>query len=153
MDGLAQSEYEHCTASVLQGPRHTASCPLACVVGCVLLTCAQGLAVPNSHWLGEGESKWPSSGRLVLLLLILVSVLLVSTWIHIRRGHCYSCQRLPCSTVHFPSQGRARWVGERRWRLSRRRQFPRKRAFHFPCIWGEDYIFQGKVFFLYCWIC
>ena len=38
MDGLAQSEYEHCTASELQGPRdnltycweaqHTASCPL-----------------------------------------------------------------------------------------------------------------------------
>ena len=38
MDGPAQSEYEHCTASVLQGPRvnltyrcvaqHTASCPL-----------------------------------------------------------------------------------------------------------------------------
>ena len=38
MDGLAQSECEHCTASVLQGPRvnlayrwvaqHTASCPL-----------------------------------------------------------------------------------------------------------------------------
>ena len=43
MDGLAQSEHEHCTASELQGPRvnlsyrwvaqHTASCLLAGVVG------------------------------------------------------------------------------------------------------------------------
>ena len=52
MDGLGQSEYEHCTASELQGPRvdlacrwvaqHTASCPQAGVVGCVLPTsCAR----------------------------------------------------------------------------------------------------------------
>ena len=63
MDGLAQSEYEHCTVSGLQGPRdnltyrwvtqHAASCPLAGVVGCVLPTCAQGLAEPGSRWLGE----------------------------------------------------------------------------------------------------
>ena len=68
MDGLAQSEYEHCTASGLQGPQvnltyrwvaqHTASCPLAGVVGCVLPTCAQGLVEPSSRWLGEGENKW-----------------------------------------------------------------------------------------------
>ena len=71
MDGLAQSEYEQCTASELQGPRvnftyrwvaqHTASCPLAGVVGCVLPTCAQGLVEPSSRWLGEGENKWSSS--------------------------------------------------------------------------------------------
>ena len=57
MDGLAQSEYEHRTVSGLQGPRfnltyrwvtqHAASCPLAGVVGCVLPTCARGLAVPG----------------------------------------------------------------------------------------------------------
>ena len=97
MDGLAQSESEHCTASGLQGPRvnltyrwvaqHTASCPLAGVVGCVLPTCAQGSVEPGSRWLGDGENKWSSSWGLVLLLLILVSVLLVSTWIHIRREH------------------------------------------------------------------
>ena len=67
MDGPAQSEYEHCTASELQGPRvnltyrwvaqHTASCPLTGVVGCVLPTCVQGLAVPGSRWSGEGENK------------------------------------------------------------------------------------------------
>ena len=71
VDGLAQSECEHCTASELQGPRvnltfrwdaqHTASCPLAGVVGCVLPTCAQGLVEPSSRWLGEGENKWSSS--------------------------------------------------------------------------------------------
>ena len=70
MDGLAHSEYEHCTASGLQGPRvnltyrfvaqHTASCPLAGVVGCVLLTCVQGSVEPSSRWLGEGENKWSS---------------------------------------------------------------------------------------------
>ena len=102
MDGLAQSEYEHCTASELQGPRvnltyrwvarHTASCPLAGVVGCLLPTCAQGSVEPGSRWLGEGENKWSSSWGLVLLLLILVSVLLASTWIHIRRGHRHSGQ-------------------------------------------------------------
>ena len=95
MDGLAQSVYEHCTTSELQGPRvdltyrwvaqHTASYPLAGVVGCVLPTCAQGSVESSSRWLGEGENKWSSSWGLVLLLLILVSVLLVSTWIHIRR--------------------------------------------------------------------
>ena len=62
MDGLAQSEYEHCTVPGLQGPRvnltyrwvaqHTASCPLAGVVGCVLPTCAQGLVEPSSRWVG-----------------------------------------------------------------------------------------------------
>ena len=149
MDGLAQSEYEHCTASVLQGPRvnltyrwvaqHTVSCPLAGVVGCVLPTCAQGLAVPSSRWLGERENKWSSFWGLVLLLLILVFALLVSTWIHIGRGHRHSGQRLSRSTVHFPSRGRARWVGGRRWRLSRRPQFPKKVSFYFPLfLFGEE---------------
>ena len=92
MDGLAQSEYEHCTASELQGPRvnltfrmvtqHIASCPLARVVVCVLPTCAQGLVEPGSRWLGERENKWSSSWGLVLLLLILVSVLLIGTLIN-----------------------------------------------------------------------
>ena len=77
MDGLAQSEYEHCTASELQGPRvnltyrwvaqHAAFCPLAGVVGCVLPTCAQGLVVPTSRWMGEGENKWSTLWGLVLL--------------------------------------------------------------------------------------
>ena len=64
MDGLARSEYEHCTASGLQGPRvnlphrwvtqHAASCPLAGVVGCVLPTYVPGLAEPGSRWVGDG---------------------------------------------------------------------------------------------------
>ena len=72
MDGLAQSEYEHCTASGLQGPRvnltyrwvaqHTASCPLAGVVGCLLPTCAQGSVEPNFRWLGEGNINGPLLG-------------------------------------------------------------------------------------------
>ena len=64
MDGLAQSEYERCTASELQGPRvkHTASCPPAGVVGCLLPTYTQGLVEPSSRWLGEGEINGPLLG-------------------------------------------------------------------------------------------
>ena len=56
-----------------------------------------------------------SLGDCSYFLLILVTVLLVSAWIHIRRGHRYSCQRLSRSAAYFPSRGRARWVGRRRW--------------------------------------
>ena len=160
MDGLAQSKYEHCTASGLQGPwvnltyrwvaQHTASCPLAAVVGCLLPTCAQGLVEPGSRWLGEGENKWSSFWGLVLLLLILVSVLLVSTLINIRRVHRNSGQRLSCSAVHFPSRGRARCVGGRRWRLSRRRQSSKSVSFYIPFVsfWRRKLysFFQGMVF-------
>ena len=85
MDGSAQSEYAHRTVPGLEFPRvsltfcsvtqHAASCSQAGVVGCVLPMCVQGLAEPSFGW-----------GEMVLLLLILVSFLLVSTWIHIRRG-------------------------------------------------------------------
>ena len=115
MDGLAQSEYEHHTVSGLQGPgvnltyrwvaQHTAPCPLAGVVGCVLPTCAQGLVEPGSRGVGEGENNWTSFWWLVLLLLILVTALLVSTWIHIRREHRHSDQRPSRSAVYFPSRG------------------------------------------------
>ena len=71
---------------------------------------------------------------LVLLLLILVSVLLVGTLISIRRGHRYSDQRPSCSVVHFPSRGRACWVGRRRWPLSQRRQTSKGVSFYFPCV-------------------
>ena len=142
MDGSAQLEYAHRTVSGLQGPRvdltyrwvtqHAASCPLAGVVGCVLPTCVQGLAEPDSRGLGIGENKWSSSWGWVLLLLILVSFLLVSTWTHIRRGHRHSCWRPSRPAVHLPFRGRARWVEGRRWRLSRRRHSPKRRPFIFP---------------------
>ena len=155
MDGLADSEYKHCTASGLQSPpinltyrwvaQHTASCPQAGVVGCVLPTCAQGSVEPGSRWLGGGENKWSCSCGLVLLLLIFVTALLVSTLIntgrgggaegivtviHIRRGHRHSDQRPSRSAVRFSSRGRARWVGGRRWALSRRG----KVSFYFPFV-------------------
>ena len=141
MDGLTQSEYVHCTASGLQGPRvnltfrwvsqHIASCPLAGAMGCVLPSCVQGLAEPGPR---GGENKWSSSWGWVLLLLILVSVLLIGTLINIRRGHRHSGQRPSRSAVHFPSRGRARWVGGRRWPLSRRRRTSKGVSFYFPCI-------------------
>ena len=77
-----------------------------------------------------GENKRSSSLGLVLLLLILVSF---SSGRHldilIRRGHRHSGQRPSRSTGYLPSRGRARWVGGRRWRLSRRRQSPKRASF------------------------
>ena len=162
MDGLTQSEYVHCTASGLQGPRvnltfrwvaqHIASCPLAGVVGCVLPTCAQGLAEPGPRGECGGENKWFSSWGLVLLLLILVSVLLIGTLIDIRRRHRHSGQRPSCSVVHFP------WVGGRRWPLSPRRQTSKGVSFYFPCIsfWVNILysFFKSMIMvFLYRWVC
>ena len=86
---------------------------------------------------------------LVLLLLILVSVLLISTLINIRRGHRNSGQRPSCPVVHFPSRGRARWVGGRRWPLSRRRQTSKSVSFYFPCFsfWENNlYSFYTSIF-------
>ena len=72
MDGLTQSEYVHCTASGLQGPRvnltfrwvaqHIASCPLAGAVGCVLPSCVQGLAEPGPRGNGVGVINGPLFG-------------------------------------------------------------------------------------------
>ena len=166
MDGQTQSEYVHCTASGLQGPRvnltfrwvaqHIASCPLAGVMGCVLPSCVQGLAEPDSRGNGGEGNKWSFFWGLVLLLLIMVSFLLVGTVISIRRGHRYSDQRPSCSGVHLPSRGRARWVGGRRWSLSRRRQTPKGSSFYFsfyfPSIsfWGKKFysFFKSWGFFL-----
>ena len=122
MDGSAQSEYLHCTMPGLQGPRvnltyrwvaqHTASCPLAGVVGCLLPSCVQGLAEPSSRFWVNGENNWSFSWELAFLLFILVSVLLGSIWMNTRKECHNSGQRPFCSSVHFPSRGRARWVGD-----------------------------------------
>ena len=99
------------------------------------------------------REKWTSSGGLVLLLSILVSVLLVSTWIYIRRGHRYSGQRPSRSAAYFPSRGRARWVGGRRWALSRHRQSSKSASFYFPFVfffWKSILLFlKSMVLFLF----
>ena len=147
----------------LQGPRvnltyrwvaqHTASCPLAGAVSCVLPSCVQGLAEPGPRGEGGWGNKWSSLWGLVLLLLILVSVLLAVTWINLRRGHRYSGQRPSCSVVHFSSRGRARWVGGRRWPLSRRRRTC-KGVFLFPlCIFFGEKILLFSRGLLYRWVC
>ena len=168
MDGLTQSEYLHCTMPGLQGPRvnlsyrwvaqHAASCPLAGVVGCLLPSCAQGSVEPGSRWLREGENNWSFSWVLAFLLFILMTVPLVSIWMNIRKECRHSGQRLSCSSVHFSPRGRARWVGGRRWPLSRRSQFSRKQTFYFPWFFSgrRDYAFFSGVWFLfgsYCWVC
>ena len=168
MDGSAQSEYLHCTMPGLQGPRvnltyrwvaqHTASCPLAGVVGCLLPSCVQGLAKPGSRFLEKGENNWSFSWGLAFLLFVLMTVPLVSIWMNIRKECRHSGQRLSCSSVHLPSRGRARWVGRRRWPLSRRSQFSKKQTFYFPWFFsgGQNYAFFVGVWFLccsHCWIC
>ena len=144
MDGLTQSENVHCTASGLQGPRdnltflwvaqHIASSPLAGAVGCVLPSCVQGLADPGPQGEWVGGNKWSSSWGLVLLLLILVSALLIGTVINIRRGASSQWSASILLGGALPSRGRARWVGGRRWPLSRRRQTSKGVSFYFPYI-------------------
>ena len=126
--------------------QHTAFCPVADVVGCVLPSCVcKVLAVPGSRWLGGGENKWSSSWGLVLLLSILVS-----TWIHIRRGRRHSCQRPSRHAVYLPSRGRARWVGGRRWRLSRRRQSSKGVSFYSPSVF---FFLRENFTFFRVWFC
>ena len=114
----------------------------------------QGLAEPGSPGWAWGENKRSSLWELVLLLFFLVSFLLVSTWIHTRRGYRHSCQRPSRLAMCLPSRGRARLVGRRRWRLSRRRHSPKGAFFCFTCVsfLGErnHAICQGMAF--YCWI-
>ena len=131
--------------------------PLEGVVGCVLPACAQGLVEPSSRWLGEGENQWSSFWGLVLLLSILVSALLVSTWIHIRRGHRHRCQRPSLPTVHFPSRGRARWVGGEALAPVTTSPIFQESVFLFPlgmllkklCLFSR----RKLLTFGYCWIC
>ena len=140
MDGSAQSEHAHGTVPGLQGPRviltyrwvtqHAASCPPAGVVGCVLPTCVQSLAEPGSRGLGIGENKWSSFFGV---------------------GHRHCCRRASRPAVYFPSGGCARWVGGRRWRLSRRRRSPKRASFYFPfdLLKGENYDFLSGVWFIF----
>ena len=99
MDGAAQSEFAHRTVSGLQGPRVNLSLPLGHTTRCVLSTSRRGglcspnvcarfsrAGLPRVGGAGRGGREGPLFGGLVLLLLILVFFLLVSTWIHIRRG-------------------------------------------------------------------
>ena len=97
--------------------------------GCLLPSCVQGLAEPGSRLWEKGENNWSFSWELAFLLFIMMSVLLVSIWMNIRKECRNSGQRPSCSLVHLPSRGRARWVGGRRWPLSRRSQLSKKRTF------------------------
>ena len=98
---------------------------------------------------GERENKWSSSWGLVLFLLILVSVLLVSTWIHIRRGHRHSGQRPSRSAAYFllgvvpvglgDGVGDCHDVANLPWVSF---------YFLFYLLWGLNFtLFQGIVFF------
>ena len=67
MDGLTQDEFQHSTASELEGPRvnltyrwisqHIRSCPLAGLICGALPSEAQDLAEPNSCREGSSKSK------------------------------------------------------------------------------------------------
>ena len=55
----------------------------------------------------------------------------------------------PARWCTFPSRGRTRWVGGRRWRLSRRRHSSQGVSFYFPCVYfGRNKLysfFRGMV--------
>ena len=97
-------------------------------------------------WLGEKEeNKWSSFWEFGPLF---VNPSVCPSGQHLgltlEGGHRHIGQRPSCSVVHFPSQGRARWVGGRRWRLSRRRQSSKGVSFYFPCVsflWNKLYFF------------
>ena len=99
----------------------------------------------------KGKINGPLFRDLVLLLLILVIALLVSTWIHTWRGHRHSDQRPSRLAVHFPSRGRVRWVGGRRWALSRHRQSSEKESFYFPFVFflEKDFTLFLRVWFFH----
>ena len=142
MDGLTQSEYVHCTASGLQGPRvnltfrwvaqHVASCPLAGAVGCVLPSCVQGLAEPGPREERSGENKW--------VLFLGIGPPFVNPGVCPSGQHLDSHQEAASSQCSasilpdgvLPLSGPARWVGGRRWRLSRLYHFSKRRSFYFP---------------------
>ena len=146
MDGSAQTEYLHCSAThcVLSTRRRSG---LFAPVVCARFSRAR------FSILGERENNGSFSWGLAFLLFILMSVPLVSIWMNIRKGCRHSGQRPPCLTVHLSSRGRARWVGRRRWSLSRRCQLSKKRTFYFPGVffWGTKLClsFHGMVFRLF----
>ena len=127
---------------------YTVRCLGCRVLGLNLLTVGLRNTLRPRLW-ENGENNWSFSWELAFLLFILVSVLLGSIWMNIRKECRNSGQRPSCSSVHFPSRGRARWVGGRRWPLSRRSQFSRKRTFYFPWVifWGAKLclFFKGMV--------
>ena len=167
MDGLAQSEYVHRTVSGLQGPRvhltfrwiaqHIATCPLTGVMCCALPSCVQGLVEPGLLQEGRGESQWSCFWVMVLLFSIWVCFLLGRTRLDIWMKRCYSGRRPPCPAVHSLSRGPPRWVGSRRWRLSRRSRSPKRCSiFSFAVFSGEeDHVLFSRMWVtrcVYCWI-
>ena len=145
-------------ASGLQGPRvnltyrwvaqHTASCPLAGVVGCLLPSCVQGLAEPGSRFWEKGENNWFFSWGLAFLLFILMTVPLVSIWMNIRKECRHSGQRLSCSIGALPLSGScpSGW-GTALATVAAAANFPRKRTFYFPWFFSGR---QNYAFFFRC---
>ena len=127
MDGLAQPEYEHRTASGLQGHRvnltyrwvtqHIASCPLAGAVGCAVLLghawierwrrrCDSGhlstslVACPlGSRWLGWGEALATVAA---LSSSTAASILVRQEYFLVRRGLCACCAGMCSSDRRHP---------------------------------------------------
>ena len=157
MDGSAQSEYLHCTMPGLQGPRvnltyrwvaqHTASCPLAGVVGCLLPSCVQGLAEPGSRFWEKGENNWSFSWELAFLFFILMSVPLVSIWMNTRKECRNSGQRPSCSCPLEDGVCHCRDAAS----------FPENGPFiSLGFFLGSKTMFFSGVWFLfgsYCWVC
>ena len=125
MDGLTQSEFEHSTASELEGPRvnltyrwisqHIRSCSLAGLIGGALPSDAQDLAEPHSRRGGVEEIKMSMTCLMVLLVVLGTCFL--------RKYVFDAYEGVRCRNYH-------RWVSLR-WRIPRRNHLMEDWLFHF----------------------
>ena len=104
--------------------------------------------VPESwEW---GKINGPLFVGFVLLLLILVSVLLFSTWIYIRRGIVTVVSAHPARRCTSPLGVVPVGLGDGVGDCHDVANLPRKRSFYFPFVflWGKNFTLFLRVWFL-----
>ena len=126
--------------------------------GAVGVVCSQRvrkvLVEPGSRWLG-----WSSFWGLVLLLLILVSVLLVSAWIHTRRGASSQWSASILLGGALPLSGSCPLGWGTALATVTTSTFSWKSVFFISLVfsfwWNKlDSFFRVRfLLFLYCWVC
>ena len=123
------------------------------VVGCVLPSCVQGLAELCSRGLGVGENKaigdWSSFCQsLCFSFWLALGFTIGGGFVTVVDVH---------PSVHFPSRGRARWVGDGVGDCHDAADLQREGLFIFPLnISGAELcsFFKGMFFFVvYCLLC
>ena len=109
-------------------------------MGCVVPSGVQGSAEPGPRVGVSGESDWVLFSEMILLLSIGVCFFWEHAWLERWRTQRHSGHRATRLAARSP-RGSARWVGRRRWRLSRRCHHQKRSPFGFP---GEGF-WRGKL--------